>query len=95
MLVLATYGGGNLIGGLFVGQIIKRSNSHKKTLIFFIVWASLTFLLIIVYTITFQFNYTPFVFGVMWGVMDSGLNSHNGIILGFEFNDKTIPAYGL
>ena len=51
--------------------------------------------MIIVYNIVFKFNYSAYVFGFIWGLLDSGLNSHCGMILGFEFEDQAAAANGI
>ena len=56
---------------------------------------TISFLMIMIYDIFFKFNYSAYVIGLFWGLLDSGLGSHLGIILGFEFEDQSAAANGL
>ena len=59
------------------------------------VMTTVSFFMIILYNAQFKFNYSVYVFGLIWGLLDSGLNSHCGMILGFEFEGQSAEANGI
>ena len=51
--------------------------------------------MLIVNSSMFKYNYSAFAWGLIWGLVDSGLNSHCGMILGFEFGEYSVAAMGI
>ena len=95
MLVLTAVGVGELLGGVVSGQITKRLNSNKATILFFGVMISIATVMLIVNISIFKYNNSAFVWGFIWGLSDSGLNSHCRMILAFEFGDSSVEAMGI
>lgn len=51
--------------------------------------------LLIIYTGIYYFSPLAYVLGFAFGFMDSATSAHVGAILGFEFDDKSVIAFGL
>lgn len=47
------------------------------------------------YTAIYKFNYLSIVMGFTFGIMDSGTSTHVSMILGFEFGEKSVIAFGI
>ena len=95
MLVLTAIGVGELLGGVVSGQMIKRFNSNRAAVLYFGTMISIASIMLIVYSSVFKYNYSAFAWGLLWGLTDSGLSSHCGMILGFEFGEHSVAAMGL
>ena len=95
MLVLTAVGVGELCGGLVSGQIIKRTKSNRAAILYFGIMISIASIMLIVNSSIFKYNYSAYAWGLMWGLTDSGLSSHCGMILGFEFGEHSVAAMGL
>lgn len=55
----------------------------------------LAFGTLIIYTSVYEYSMLAFVFGFFFGLMDSSSSTHASMLLGFEFGDKSVIAFGL
>lgn len=76
-------GAGEILGSLAFGRITDKCK-FKVTIILNIIAASISYLMILVYTSLYEFNFelaTTFCF--LWGVQDAGGNCLLNSLLGF------------
>lgn len=84
------FGSGELIGGLFVGKI--RDNFGQKcaaivVLLFTLIQSFVTIFQII----NNKFGGITLIMTLIWGIQDSAINVLIYSILGFEFEDRSMP----
>ncbi len=95
LLVMTILGVGHMIGGFTLAYVIKKTDSNHKGLIYLAVVSVIAFTTLIVYTAIFKFNYLSIALGFTFGLMDSGTSTHVSMLLGFEFGDKSVIAFGI
>jgi predicted MFS family arabinose efflux permease len=90
MFAMVAFGFGEIFGGLIIGQIVDRKNSKVASL-FNLGFVAFTTVLTIIYLSIRQYNLFVFFMAFMWGFEDGAVNTHCLEMLGFEFEDNTIP----
>lgn len=94
LIVLTVLGVGELLGGFITGKIIK-TYSNKTCLIYHLSLVTVSSLLQIIFNAIGKFSPLAYIFAFSYGLIDSGVNSHCGMILGFEFGEYTVAAMGI
>lgn len=87
---MVAFGVGEIIGGLFLAQIIDRVGNRAATyanIVMIILQTCITLL----YLSIFEYNWLAFAMAFMWGFQDSANNTHTSEMLGFEFDSNTQP----
>mmetsp|Transcript_17947 Transcript_17947/g.17138 ORF Transcript_17947/g.17138 Transcript_17947/m.17138 type:complete len:173 (+) Transcript_17947:111-629(+) len=87
MYAMVVFGGGEICGGFFIGQIVDRINSKAA------IWVNLASMVVMTgFTLGFlaDFSYGWLVFAMTftWGFQDGCVNTHSFEMIGFEFQDS-------
>jgi len=90
MYAMVAFGFGEIVGGLVIGQVVDRRGSKSAS----IVNMGLVFMTVILTVFYLQdpeYSVLVFFMAFMWGVEDGAVNTHCLEMLGFEFDDNTLP----
>jgi MFS family permease len=90
MFAMVAFGLGEIVGGLLIGQVVDRRGSKLASLVNMGLVA-FTVLLTLFYLSYLRYNLLVFLMAFMWGVEDGAVNTHCLEMLGFEFDDNTVP----
>lgn len=90
MLAMIFLGIGEIVGGLFNGQVIDKLGNRASTYVNLVLIVIQTLV-----TVTFihvgVFSELAFVMTFIWGLQDSASNIQAQEILGFEFESNSTP----
>eukprot|EP00347_Sterkiella_histriomuscorum_P024487 403330943 len=95
MLVMSVQGLGQIFGGFILDKVIKRYRSNRLGIICVAITSILAFGTLILYTSIYEYSFLAYVFGFFFGVLDSSSSTHASMLIGFEFEDKSVIAFGL
>jgi hypothetical protein len=84
-----------LFGGFTVDRLIKKTNSNRLGVIYVLVLSIGAFGTLIAYTSIYKYSAIAYIFALFFGLLDSSTSTHAGMLLGFEFGDKSVIAFGL
>jgi predicted MFS family arabinose efflux permease len=87
---MVTLGLGEIVGGLFIGQIVDKLGNKVASYVNILLIALCT-LITVMFLYQNKFNMLVFAMTFMWGFSDSGVNTHLSEILGFEFENNSEP----
>jgi predicted MFS family arabinose efflux permease len=90
MYAMVSFGFGEIVGGLLIGQVVDRKGSKPAALVNMGL-VFVTVLLTVIYLQDPEYNAFVFLMAFMWGVEDGSVNTHCLEMLGFEFEDNTLP----
>ena len=90
MFAMVAFGFGEIFGGLIIGQVVDRKNS-KIASIYNLGFVAFTTILTLLYLSIREYNWFVFLMAFMWGLEDGAVNTHCLEMLGFEFEDNTLP----
>ena len=83
LLCMLGLGSGEILGSLLFGSIMDRL-SYKQTIFINIITLSISFAIMIVYSVKLDFSYTlACIMSLSWGVQDAGINCLITSLLGF------------
>ena len=76
-------------------RVVKYSKSNKLGVAYMLLIAIISFATLIAYTSVFEYNALAYIFALFFGILDSGASTHSSMLLGFEFGDKSVIAFGI
>jgi len=90
MLCMVPLGIGEMIGGPIIGFITDKYNA-KKAVFAILIMVVMTSGTSVAFLVVNEFNYLAYMMPLMWGVLDSAINTHIILMLGFEFDTNSEP----
>ncbi len=84
---MTALGFGEILGGLYIGQVIDRFGNEKAAISNIIVIAIQT-AVALSYIAIGEYGWLAYFMAFTWGFQDNCLNTHISEILGFEFDDN-------
>lgn len=88
LFAMVALGVGEMIGGLFIGQIIDRYG-NKKAAIANVVLILIQTGITIIYIVIYEYSWLAFLMTFSWGFADSANCTHTSEMLGFEFDNNS------
>ena len=87
---MIAFGIGELAGGLAIGKVVDTVGPKKACLLN--TFSCVVMSVLTVYqVVSNRFGWVTFAMAFMWGWQDSSTNVHVYSILGFQFDDATMP----
>ena len=90
MYAMVAFGFCEIVGGIIIGQVADRRGSKPASLVNMAL-VFMTVILTVFYLQDPEYSVLVFVMAFMWGVEDGAVNTHCLEMLGFEFDDNTLP----
>lgn len=90
MFCMVPFGVGEMIGGSIVGYVTDKI-SIKAAVLVNVLFCLLTCGATLSFLIVNEYNWLAFMMPLMWGILDSGINTHIFEMLGFEFDTNSEP----
>eukprot|EP00347_Sterkiella_histriomuscorum_P005421 403356681 len=90
MFAMVALGVGEMVGGLFIGQIIDRYGNRKAAVanvVLILIQTGIT----ITYIVIYEYSWLAFLMTFAWGFADSANCTHTSEMLGFEFDNNSQP----